>query len=92
MTKKWMVGAIVALVIVAVRVVKVCAFGFYHAHGEGFVESKVVLKKMGGAYHGWSDQLGYGIRIPGTKFTQANGVPARIMRDTVRPPCRCGSL
>lgn len=40
------------------------------------------IVKMGGAYHGWSDQLGYGIRIPGTKFTQANGVPARIMRDT----------
>lgn len=30
--------------------------------------------KMGGAYHGWSDQLAYGIRIPGTKWTQANGV------------------
>ena len=40
------------------------------------------IVKMGGAYHGWSDQLGYGIRIPGTKFTQANGVPARLMRDT----------
>ncbi|MDD6011525.1 MAG: aminotransferase class III-fold pyridoxal phosphate-dependent enzyme [Oscillospiraceae bacterium] len=38
--------------------------------------------KMGGAYHGWSDQLGYGIRIPGSKFTQANGVPIRLMRDT----------
>ncbi len=38
--------------------------------------------KMGGAYHGWSDQLGYGIRIPGTKFTQAHGVPIRLMRDT----------
>lgn len=40
------------------------------------------IVKMGGAYHGWSDQLGYGIRIPGTKFTQASGVPARLMRDT----------
>ncbi len=40
------------------------------------------IVKMGGAYHGWSDQLGYGIRIPGTKATQANGVPGRIMRDT----------
>ena len=34
-------------VFVAVRVVKVCAFGFYHAHGEGFVESKVVLNAAG---------------------------------------------
>ncbi len=36
--------------------------------------NKHVLK-MGGAYHGWSDQLAYGIRIPGSKFTQAKGVP-----------------
>lgn len=38
--------------------------------------------KMGGAYHGWSDQLGYGIRIPGSKFTQAHGVPLYIFKDT----------
>ena len=25
------------------------------------------ILKMGGAYHGWSDQLAYGIRVPGTK-------------------------
>ncbi|MDO5494881.1 MAG: aminotransferase class III-fold pyridoxal phosphate-dependent enzyme [bacterium] len=31
--------------------------------------------KMGGAYHGWSDQLAYGLRVPGSKFTQAHGVP-----------------
>lgn len=31
--------------------------------------------KMGGAYHGWSDQLAYGIRVPGSKFTQAKGIP-----------------
>jgi len=30
--------------------------------------------KMGGAYHGWSDQLAYGIRIPGTKNLEAHGV------------------
>ncbi|MCQ2462108.1 MAG: aminotransferase class III-fold pyridoxal phosphate-dependent enzyme [Clostridia bacterium] len=38
--------------------------------------------KMGGAYHGWSDQLGWGIRVPGSKWTQAHGVPMRLMRDT----------
>ena len=43
---------------------------------------KKKVLKMGGAYHGWSDQLGYGIRIPGTKFTQAHGVPRYIFRDT----------
>ena len=31
--------------------------------------------KMGGAYLGWSDQMAYGIRVNGTKFTQAHGVP-----------------
>lgn len=38
--------------------------------------------KMGGAYHGWSDQLAYGIRIPGTKWTQANGVPRHMFKYT----------
>ena len=33
------------------------------------------ILKMGGAYHGWSDQLAYGIRVPGSKFTQAKGIP-----------------
>lgn len=33
------------------------------------------ILKMGGAYHGWSDQLAYGIRIPGSKFTQSKGLP-----------------
>ena len=28
---------------------------------------------MGGAYHGWSDQLAYGIRVPGSKFTEQKG-------------------
>ena len=35
--------------------------------------------KMGGAYHGWSDQLAYGIRIPGSKWTQASGVPPNVL-------------
>lgn len=38
--------------------------------------------KMGGAYHGWSDQLAYGIRIPGSKWTQAQGVPRHIFKHT----------
>ena len=40
------------------------------------------IVKMGGAYHGWSDQLAYGIRIPGSKFTQAHGVPLYIFKHT----------
>ncbi|WMJ87033.1 aspartate aminotransferase family protein [Anaerocolumna sp. MB42-C2] len=38
--------------------------------------------KMGGAYHGWSDQLAYGIRIPGSKWTQAHGVPHYVFKHT----------
>lgn len=40
------------------------------------------ILKMGGAYHGWSDQLAYGIRVPGSKFTQAHGVPLYCFRHT----------
>ena len=38
--------------------------------------------KMGGAYHGWSDQLAYGIRIPGTKGLQSQGVPGYVFEHT----------
>ncbi len=38
--------------------------------------------KMGGAYHGWSDQLAYGIRVPGSKWTQAGGVPRYLFKHT----------
>lgn len=43
---------------------------------------KKYIIKMGGAYHGWSDQLAYGIRIPGSKWTQANGVPRFCFKNT----------
>jgi glutamate-1-semialdehyde 2,1-aminomutase len=43
---------------------------------------KKFVLKMGGAYHGWSDQLAYGIRIPGSKFTQAHGVPRFCFKNT----------
>lgn len=38
--------------------------------------------KMGGAYHGWSDQLAYGIRVPGTKGIQSKGIPNFVFRHT----------
>jgi glutamate-1-semialdehyde 2,1-aminomutase len=31
--------------------------------------------KVGGAYHGWSDQMIYDLRIPGTRFFDAKGIP-----------------
>ncbi len=38
--------------------------------------------KMGGAYHGWSDQLAYGLRIPGTRHFEAHGVPKHVFKYT----------
>jgi len=39
-----------------------------------FTGKKKVIK-MGGAYHGWSDQLVYGLHIPGTGRREATGIP-----------------
>jgi len=38
--------------------------------------------KMGGAYHGWSDQIAYGMRIPGTKGLKSEGVPSFVFKHT----------
>jgi glutamate-1-semialdehyde 2,1-aminomutase len=38
--------------------------------------------KMGGAYHGWSDQLSYGMRIPGTGSLESHGIPKSCFKYT----------
>ena len=38
--------------------------------------------KVGGAYHGWSDQLSYGMRLPGTGRFNSHGIPGHIFRST----------
>ena len=38
--------------------------------------------KIGGAYHGWSDQVVYGLRIPGTGSLEAAGIPAPALANT----------
>ncbi|HCY85995.1 MAG TPA: aspartate aminotransferase family protein [Desulfobacteraceae bacterium] len=43
---------------------------------------KKYILKMGGAYHGWSDQLAYGIRLPGIKHMEAHGVPKNCFKYT----------
>ena len=43
--------------------------------------NKNVLK-MGGAYHGWSDQMAYGMRVPGTKGIMSKGVPNFVFKHT----------
>lgn len=39
-----------------------------------FTGKKRVIK-VGGAYHGWSDQMVYGLHIPGTRRMEATGIP-----------------
>jgi glutamate-1-semialdehyde 2,1-aminomutase len=39
-----------------------------------FTKKKKVIK-VGGAYHGWSDSLVYGLHIPGTGRMEATGIP-----------------
>ena len=39
-----------------------------------FTHRRYVIK-MGGAYHGWSDQMVYGLHIPGTGRLEATGIP-----------------
>ncbi|MFS1516603.1 aspartate aminotransferase family protein [Bacillus sp. SCS-151] len=43
-------------------------------------KKKVV--KIGGAYHGWSDQMVYGLKIPGTGRFEAHGIPRASTRHT----------
>ncbi|MBN2117305.1 MAG: aminotransferase class III-fold pyridoxal phosphate-dependent enzyme [Anaerolineales bacterium] len=39
-----------------------------------FTKKKYVIK-VGGAYHGWSDQMVYGLHVPGTRRLEATGIP-----------------
>ncbi|HPU13942.1 MAG TPA: aminotransferase class III-fold pyridoxal phosphate-dependent enzyme [Aeromicrobium sp.] len=39
-----------------------------------FTGKKMVIK-VGGAYHGWSDSMVYGLRVPGTFRMNAKGIP-----------------
>ncbi|MCK6576733.1 MAG: aminotransferase class III-fold pyridoxal phosphate-dependent enzyme [Anaerolineae bacterium] len=38
--------------------------------------------KVGGAYHGWSDQMVYGLHIPGTGRRESTGIPKAATRHT----------
>ena len=38
--------------------------------------------KMGGGYHGWSDQMVYALRIPGTRGFEAHGIPGSCRKHT----------
>jgi len=46
-----------------------------------FTKRRWVIK-IGGAYHGWSDQMVYGMRVPGTGRREAVGIPRAATRYT----------
>lgn len=43
---------------------------------------KQKIVKMGGGYHGFSDQLVYSLHIPGTKTFEAHGIPKEVSANT----------
>lgn len=46
-----------------------------------FTRKRKIIK-VGGAYHGWSDPMVYGLHIPGTGRMEAKGIPRGASRDT----------
>ncbi len=50
-----------------------------------YTNNKWIIK-IGGAYHGWSDQLVYGMRLPGTGRMEALGIPRGSTAHTQESP------
>jgi len=46
-----------------------------------YTKKKKIIK-VGGAYHGWSDQMVYGLHIPGTSRMEATGIPRGATKHT----------
>ena len=46
-----------------------------------YTKKKKVIK-VGGAYHGWSDSMVYGLHIPGTGRLEATGIPRGANKNT----------
>ena len=47
---------------------------------------KEKIIKIGGSYHGWSDQLVYSLHIPGTGPLEASGIPRSVNKHTMSIP------
>ena len=47
---------------------------------------KAQIIKIGGAYHGWSDQMVFGLRLPGTGALEAAGIPGGALAQTQEFP------
>jgi len=46
-----------------------------------FTRKKKIIK-VGGAYHGWSDSMVYGLHVPGTGRMEAKGIPSGATANT----------
>lgn len=46
-----------------------------------FTNRKWIIK-IGGSYHGWSDQLVYDMHVPGSKMFESHGIPKNIFKWT----------
>jgi glutamate-1-semialdehyde 2,1-aminomutase len=46
------------------------------------ITGKKKVIKVGGAYHGWMDQMVYGIRIPGSGRIESHGIPRALTSQT----------
>ena len=46
-----------------------------------FTKKKKIIK-VGGAYHGWSDSMVYGLHVPGTGRLEAKGIPVGATANT----------
>jgi glutamate-1-semialdehyde 2,1-aminomutase len=44
-----------------------------------FTNRKWIIK-VGGSYHGWSDQLVYDMHVPGTKLLESHGIPKNVFK------------
>ena len=51
-----------------------------------FTNRKWIIK-VGGSYHGWTDQLVYDMHVPGTKLLESHGIPKEVFSwiDSVPP-------
>ncbi len=50
-----------------------------------FTNRKWIIK-IGGSYHGWSDQLVYDMHVPGTKMLESHGIPKPVLKFTESVP------
>ena len=48
--------------------------------------NKRKIIKIGGGYHGWSDQLQFDMHVPGSGTMESQGIPDHVFKDTIAVP------